>query len=941
MFIINYLSQISEKRALKKKEIITMLPGKKCENCKVFFLKEDDMFCGYCGTKLFDLHINKTAFEFSFLKRSHKEQIVIQNKGINAVSLTISQDEVYPRWLVLDKNQLTIKEKTQEIVTMSLALDDVDPDKSYATTLRISCPNLTSVKPLTVDVTLDKGPEPFILPGEITIDGLPVGAEKEGTLHIENHGSGFLTVHSITFEGDGKWLKFQQTDFSGALITDNSPLTFPYTITTSDLQADIFKGKIVIQFEDIAAPYEVSVYLKTSEGPRFEIPGAKEIVHDNRKVMYKKESNILKGKMLNRQLLIKNSGKEALRILRIVPGGPKSSSITIHDIDEIVVLPQREKHVSLIINTSDCHEGSNEFSILFYTNDRLREKQEFIYEIEIIEHIEEMDDFIGIDFGTTNSCVAYVHEEDNMIKPTLVKFDNNELMPSILYFEGHDNKQTEIMIGSRAANSMLLNPERAVRSLKRVLGTKSIRTFFGKTYTPTELASIIIKKIVEKTEDELVNKNIIKSPKKAILTVPANFFDNQIRALLEAARKAGLNQDENPDNPVGIIIDEPSAAAVYYIYKKYVENHEEPINEIILVYDFGGGTLDVSIIEIKIEGIRVIITVLATQGNNQIGGDDIDWLIVRDWADTIKKKHPDFDHDSVKLSTKKMKEHYRYYKKDILTDIIRVRNEFKDAAENRKIELTVINESKTTLYNLIDKNKLTENRPFLNNGSHTVTLKREELNKLITPLVEKSKKLIERALLLADLPKEKINALLFTGRSSQIPYIKETIKQFFTHNPKFYDEKTIPPKTCVAMGAAYWGYIRNKPGSNIEFRTDSNKLPYSYGMKIIDKLRPVFDPFIQAGDNYPIKKDKYYPQEFFGPGKNTFEILQNESDNNQVQGNQFIRKIGKIAIDPMADGKPGADVEYAVNKNRILQVTVDGKKIDVEPAYEELEEEGY
>src|SRR3990172_5930592 len=283
-----------------------MLPGKTCEGCKVFFLKEDDLFCGYCGNKLFDLHINKTAFEFSFLKQSHKEQIVIQNKGINAVSLTISQDEAYPRWLVLDKNQLTIKEKTQATVTMSLALEDVDPDKSYKTTLRVNCPNLPLLKPATVDVTLDKGPEPFISPGEITIDSLPVGAEKEGTLRIENHGSGFLKVQSITFEGDGNWLKFHQTDFSSAVITANSPLTCPYTITTSDLQANIFKGKIVIKFEDIAVPYEVSVYLKTSEGPRFEIPGAKEIVHDNRKVMYKKESNILKGKMLNRQLLIKN-----------------------------------------------------------------------------------------------------------------------------------------------------------------------------------------------------------------------------------------------------------------------------------------------------------------------------------------------------------------------------------------------------------------------------------------------------------------------------------------------------------------------------------------------------------------------------------------------------------------------------------------------------------
>ncbi len=303
-------------------------------------------------------------------------------------------------------------------------------------------------------------------------------------------------------------------------------------------------------------------------------------------------------------------------------------------IDEIKLSPgQDDRKLTLKINTENCIAGSNSYSMIFYSNDTLKKELEFVYKLVVFDDLEEMDEYIGIDFGTTNSCVAYISEEDNTVKPKLIKFDDKELMPSILFFEGHDNNLENILIGEKARRTIRINPECSVRSVKRVLGTKSNRTFFGETYTPTKLATIIIKKVVEHTEDELIRKNIIKRPKKAILTVPASFFDTQIRAILEASTDAGLNKAEIQNEENSIIIDEPSAAAIYYIYKKYVELQNTPESEIILVYDFGGGTLDVSVIEIQIEGRQIGIIVRSTKGNNQLGGDDIDRMIMHYLAD--------------------------------------------------------------------------------------------------------------------------------------------------------------------------------------------------------------------------------------------------------------------------------------------------------------------
>jgi molecular chaperone DnaK len=919
-----------------------MLHEKKCPQCGTWSCREDDFFCGYCGAGLFILHIDNHNICLSFRKHSDTKEVVLRNKGINPSTITISlkSDSSYPQWLSIDKEKIHLKE--QEILTLSLNTDYIDTNQTYSSQLVVTSEEIPLFSPHFITVTFEKMPEPLIFPEEIILNEVPLGAEEKGEIEIANQGDGSLKLLSITVPDFEQWLSVLLSDNSTFPdITSKSTFKIKYHINTQKLTPGFHQGKILFHFKELEEPYEVSVSLETISGPRLHIMNAEELVHDGKIIHHMKEKNIPGQRKIIRDIYIKNSGDGQLRVYRIKSQSP---ALIVEEYDEIILNQDQEKRITLYLNTSQCPSGLNEFSIILYSNDKLQEEAQLIYAFEILDKIPEMDEFIGIDFGTSNSCVAYIFEDDK--EPQLIKFDGKKFMPSVLFFEKPLGEEENIMIGEKALRMMAVYPQRSVRALKRVLGTNSKRTFFGKAYSATDLASLIIKEIVEQTEDELIKKGIIKRPKKAILTVPANYFDAQIRAILEASQRAGLNPDEKHDKDACIIIDEPSAAAMYYIYKKYVQLQHKPESEIIVVYDFGGGTLDVSLIEIFIEKRKIEIIVHSTKGNNRMGGVDVDRLIINYIAEHIKERYHDFDKESVTLMSTQMKEQYLRYGQDTYNKILSVRNSFKSAAENIKIELSSRNEVKQSFVELVDKNKFHQEDIFLRNSdsqmkTFTITINRDELNKVIKDLIDDSIQLIEQALTLARMRKENINTVLFTGGTTKIPYIKKRVKEFFNDKPVFYDDNHIPPKTCVAMGAAYWGYIRNKPGVQIQF-IGQTRLPFSYGIKIIDFQGPIFDTIIPAGESYPVTKTHHYPQEYFKPNVDTiFEVLQNNSDNNKIFNNPFIRKLGKIKINPLADNEPGANVVFKINQNRILEVNVDGKEISIEPDYEELDDEGY
>ena len=347
-----------------------------------------------------------------------------------------------------------------------------------------------------------------------------------------------------------------------------------------------------------------------------------------------------------------------------------------------------------------------------------------------------MSKVIGIDLGTTNSCVAVMEGGEAVVIPNA---EGNRTTPSVVAF----SKTGERMVGQVAKRQAITNPDRTISSIKREMGSDYKVTIDSKSYTPQEISAMILQKLKADAEAYLGS-----TVTEAVITVPAYFTDSQRQATKDAGRIAGLD--------VKRIINEPTAAALAYGVDK--EQSQK-----IMVYDLGGGTFDVSILDID-DGV---IEVLATAGNNRLGGDDFDECIMKWLVSEFKRT------DGVDLSTDRV-----------------AMQRLKEAAEKAKIELSGVTTSNINL-------------PYItadaNGPKHLdVTLSRAKFNELTAHLVDATMGPVRQAMSDAGLKPSDLSKVLLVGGSSRIPAVQEAVKNF-TGNEPF---KGINPDECVAMGAA-------------------------------------------------------------------------------------------------------------------------------------------
>ena len=353
-----------------------------------------------------------------------------------------------------------------------------------------------------------------------------------------------------------------------------------------------------------------------------------------------------------------------------------------------------------------------------------------------------MGKIIGIDLGTTNSCVAVVEGGNAVVIPNS---EGARTTPSVVAFTNNGER----LVGQVAKRQAITNHDRTVSSIKRHMGTDYKVTIDGKSYTPQEISAMVLQKLKADAEAYLG-----EPVTEAVITVPAYFTDAQRQATKDAGQIAGLT--------VKRIINEPTAAALSY----GIDKEEE---QIVMVYDLGGGTFDVSIIEMG-EDVQ---QVLATAGNNRLGGDDFDQRIINWIVDEFKKS------DGVDLSQDKM-----------------AYQRLKDAAEKAKIEL-----SSTTTTNI--------NIPFITVDATGVpkhldlTLTQAKFNELTADLVEATMGPVRQALSDSGLSISEINKVLMVGGSSRIPAVQDAVKKLIGKDPF----KGINPDECVALGAAYQGGV--------------------------------------------------------------------------------------------------------------------------------------
>ena len=454
---------------------------------------------------------------------------------------------------------------------------------------------------------------------------------------------------------------------------------------------------------------------------------------------------------------------------------------------------------------------------------------------------------IGIDLGTTNSCVAVIEGGEPVV---IANAEGARTTPSVVAF----SKTGERMVGQVAKRQAITNPDRTISSIKREMGTDHKVTIDGKSYTPQEISAMILQKLKGDAEAYLG-----ESVTSAVITVPAYFTDAQRQATKDAGKIAGLD--------VKRIINEPTAAALSYGIDK--EDDQK-----IMVYDLGGGTFDVSIIEMG-DGVQ---EVLATAGNNRLGGDDFDKRVM-DWIINSFKVSDGIDLSGDKMAMQRIKE----------------------AAEKAKIELSGMTSASINL-------------PFITADATgpkhlDLTLSRAKFNELTADLVEKTMGPVRQALSDSGLSIGEINKVLMVGGSSRIPAVQEAVKKLIGKEPF----KGINPDESVAIGAALQAGVR---GGEVQGLLLLDVTPLSLG---VETMGGVMTKIIDRNTTIPTKKSQIFSTAADGQTQVEVNVLQGEREFARDNKQLGLFKLDGIA--PAPRGIPQIEVTFDIDANGIVNVS--------------------
>jgi len=885
--------------------------GLLCSQCSRWKVRREDAFCSRCGKALAILEMpDKVVFE---PRGRHKvgQLIELKNAGQNPLRLglgVVGENELAKRFTLHTETTGLAGGHAEHLLALFDA-QGLDLTTRYQAVLEITS-NAEGYSKRTISLIVERLPIPRLVAEESYLYVL--GVENQWDFRLANDGGGTLTLSTARLNGSestpGSMVDLELLD--RVALKEAESMLVRARMPPLDVSPGKSIKKLVLEFAN---------QHRLEANVTFEVIRPARLAVQPPELDFGVVSTHRSGKL---SFTLVNGGGEELVVDSVTP------SVDWLDCQvktPLIIQPGTANVVDVQVWGAPERPGDHAGEIAIRSNSYEDTDQTIPFVVKFVEP-GPYEPYIGIDFGTTASCVAILDKND---QPFVIQLDSigqssksdPRLMPSVLFFQPDGS----VLAGSEALINAESEPANAVTSIKRILGSKQKKMLGGREFDPTQLTSKVLGGLLLRTEKALFELGDYTTPRRAVVTVPVEVFDNQRRAMLDACQIAGL--EVHGFSKQGMVIDEAHAAALHYLSKKaHTASSNE--SERLLIFDFGGGTLDCALIEIEVAGEKVRLKTLASGGDPRLGGDDIDWALARLIGEKVKKEYPEFD---VNCLCDEEEFNRRFGGIELIAKATRIH--FKQKAESAKIMLATAPAFEFPVGMLLREGATRQSgqNSYVMNGQGQanvqVTLEKKELEKVVAPFLSRAESVVQTICKRASVKPEDVHTILHAGRSSLLSIVRERINSLL---PNVEDRSAlIEPKMCVALGAAFWGQIKDQPRSNFEFVGGANHLIHDIGYVDFStsKMRQEFVTVFPAQTEFPCEVVIDFP---VNKEMITLRLAENRGSKEAVEGNLEIRRTGRVRIDTTGAKMPSLGVKFAIDENRVLQITACGKTQNVE-----------